>query len=132
VRGEGMEEFVEFRRRIRPELLEKIERLIFKEDYGIDVDELPDITDEDSREFVRKNPELDEYGKRNGLEKMMFAINERMNCIEDSIIEMGKLLRLMQNNLPLEKYLDDLKRINVSMERAALCIQAYEEDKKHG
>ena len=127
-----MEEFVEFRRRIRPELMERIQRLIFKEDYGIDVDELPEITDEDSREFVRENPELDEYYKRNGLDKMLFALNEHMNRLEDSIIEMGKCFWQLQTNLPLEKYLDSLKNVNCSMERAALCIQAYEEDKNHG
>jgi len=126
-----MEEFAEFKRRIRPELMEKIQRLIFKEDYGIDVDDLPEITDEDAHEFVRKNPEFDEYAKKNGTEKMLFALNEHLNVVEDSIIEVGKGCWQLQKNLPLEKYLDSLKRINFSMERAALCIQAYKED-QHG
>jgi hypothetical protein len=129
-----MEEFVEFKRRIRPELLEKIEVLMFKEEFGIDVTELPETTDEDAKEFVRKNPDpdLDEYYKKNGLEKMMFAIGESMNVMEDSIIGSGECFWKLQTNLPLEEYLDSLKRINCSMERAALCIQAWKEDKQNG
>jgi hypothetical protein len=127
-----MEEFVEFKRRIRPELMEKIQALIFKEEYGINADELPEVTDEEAHDFMRKNPELDEYYKRNGLEKMMFALNEHMNRIEDSIIDTGKCYLQLKTHSTLEKYLDSLKRVNCSMERAALCIQAYEEDKAHG
>ena len=128
----GMMEFKPFKRRIRPELLEKIERLMFKERYGIDVDRLPEITDEDSRKFIQQNPEFDEYAKQNGLEKMLFALNEHMNCLEDSIIKTGKCYLELQSNLSLEKYLDSLKKLNSSMEQAALCIQAYEEDKNNG
>jgi hypothetical protein len=127
-----MEEFVEFKRRIRPELMEKIQALMFKEVFGMAVDDLPEITDEDSREFVRRNPELDEYCKKNGLEKMMFAINEHMNRLEDSIIGMGECFWQLQTHSTAEKYIDSLKSANCSMERAALCIQAYQEDKQNG
>jgi len=127
-----MEDFVEFKRRIRPELLEKIQVLMFKEVYGINVDDLPEITDEDSREFVRKNPEFDEYYRKNGFEKMLYALNEHMNVIEDSIIKLGECFWQIQIHETLEVYLDSLKEMNCSMERAALCIQAYKEDKQNG
>jgi len=127
-----MEEFVKFRRRIRPELLERIQALMFKEGYGIDVDELSEPTDEDAHEFVRNNPELDEYYKKNGLEKMLFVLDEHMNRMEDSIIKTGECFWQLQTNLTIERYLDSLKRMNSSMEKAALCIQAYKEDKQNG
>jgi hypothetical protein len=127
-----MEDFVEFKRRIRPKLLEKIENLMFKERYGMDVDDLPEITDEDAHDFVRKYSELDEYYRKNGLEKMVYALNEHMAVMEDTVIRMGECFLQMQIKETLEGYLDSLKRLNCSMECAALCIQAYKEDKKNG
>jgi len=127
-----MEEFTEkFKRRIRPELMEKIQRLMFKEKFDIDVDTLPEVTDKDAREFVRNNHELDEYGKKNGIKKMIFSINERMNIIENCIIKMGEGVFQLQINLTLNKYIDSLKRRNLSMKLASLCVQAYQEDKQN-
>jgi hypothetical protein len=127
-----MEKFNEFQRRIRPELMERITRLMFKEQFGVDLDSCAAMTGEEAHEFVHNDPEFDEYYKRNGLEKMLFAMHETFNRIEEDLILIGADLVQLQKHQSYYQYLASLERVHFSEERAALLIQAYEEDRKNG
>jgi hypothetical protein len=125
-------EITPYPRRIRPELMERITWFTFKEQFGIDPDTLPETTDEEACEFVHNDSKFEEYAKRNGTEKILFAINEQYSLLEKSFIETGADLKRLKENLFPERYIACLRSLCFSEERADLHIQAYEEDPRNG
>jgi hypothetical protein len=129
-----MEKFNEFRRRIRPELADKIMRLYMRDAFGFEGDQQETSVEEEERgkaiaeEFNRTHPGLT-------IEKAIWAIDQQMQLWEDSAIKMGECFLGIKEHETQERYLEAVKHIGrgkISGELADTYILAYQEDVKNG
>jgi len=127
-----MKEFVEFRRRIRPELAEEIMRLYTRDVFGFEGDPEKMLQEDEERgkaivaDFIKTHPDLT-------LEKALWALDQQIQLWEDSAIKQGKCLYAIKTHETEEIYLESLERIgSISEELAESYISAYQEDKQNG
>jgi len=118
-----------YKNRIRPELEEEIMRLECIEEFGFDPADEPDDDPEAEAEVVRQfeaeHPRMTE-------EKAWFGLEERYALLQNTLIGLGCGLSHLREHEPYASYLRLIEERGISEKRAALLIQAYEEDKQHG
>jgi hypothetical protein len=130
-----MEEFKEFRRRIRPELSDEILRLFVRDTIGFENDPQEISGEKEAQEkaiaaeFNRTHPGLT-------AEKALWALDQQLQLWEDTAVKLGKLFSTIKTHETPERYLGALKQIGsktkISEELANAYIQAYKEDLKNG
>jgi len=127
-----MEENKKIKRRIRPELADKIMRLFMRDRFGFEGDPEEMNAEEEERgkaiaaDFAKTHPDLT-------LEKAIWAIDQHLQLWEDNAIRLGKLLHAIKTHETREDYLGAIEKIgDMSEELAEAYIEAYQEDKQNG